>query len=66
MTEHLLSWVPMFIFIGVWLLLMRRGGWTSWTQHRERYERHMERVEAQLERIVSLLERHRDSKGSGG
>jgi len=53
----------MLIFIGVWLLVMRRGGWTH---HRERYERHMERVEAQLERIVSLLERHRDSKGSGG
>ena len=63
MTELLLSWAPMLIFIGVWLFVMRRGGWT---QHQKRSETHMERVEAQLERIVSLLERHRDSKGSGG
>jgi hypothetical protein len=62
MTDLLISWGPMLIFIAVWLLVMRRAGWYK---HQERSEKHMERVEAQLERIASLLERHRDSGGFG-
>lgn len=34
--ELLVSWAPMLIFIGVWLLDVRQG---AWSQHRERYTR---------------------------
>ncbi len=51
------AWVPLLLFIGVWVYMMRRYSTLSsqWTQA----ARHLEGTEKHLARIATLLEERR-------
>ncbi len=61
LVELLIGWTPFIVLIGLWVFLMRRGGWLG--KHRQHVERNIELLEQQqalLQRIaVALEERNR-------